>query len=66
MADTQGIVTELLPNALYRVKLDGDRQILAHVPGGLRRNFVRIVQGDRVLVELARNDLGRGRITRKL
>jgi translation initiation factor IF-1 len=56
----------LLPNALYRVELDTRHRILAHTVSGLRRNFVRLVVGDRVLVELAPHDQGRGRIVRRL
>ena len=59
-----GVVLELLPNALFRVELDAGRRILAHATGSVRRNFVRIVEGDRVRVVLAPNDPGRGRITR--
>ena len=61
-----GTVAEERPAAIYAVVLDGRRQVLAHLAGTLQRNFVRLVPGDRVEVELAPNDPGRGRIVRKL
>jgi translation initiation factor IF-1 len=64
--DTVGIVREVLPHAMYRVELDNRHSILAHAPGGPGRNFVRIVVGDRVRLELSPVDLSRGRITKKL
>jgi translation initiation factor IF-1 len=62
---TEGTVIEALPSALYRVEIDGHR-ITAHIGGGLERNFIRILVGDRVIVELVPRDLTRGRIVRKL
>jgi translation initiation factor IF-1 len=57
-------VLETLPNALFRVELeDSQHQVLAHVSGKMRKNFIRILPGDRVLVELSPYDLNRGRIT---
>ena len=64
--EAPGIVVELLPSALYRVELDGGHTIVAHVTGSPQRNFVRLIAGDRVAVEVAPNDRGRGRIVRKL
>ena len=61
----EGLVIEALPSALYRVEVDGHR-ITAHIGGGLGRNFVRVLVGDRVAIELAEKDLTRGRIVRKL
>ena len=61
---TIGVVVELLPSALYRVEIDGRHRITAHIGGGLDRNFVRVLVGDRVEVELTQQDLTRGRITR--
>ena len=61
-----GIVMEQLPSGLYTVEVDGTRRITAHVGGGIERNFVRLLIGDRVAVELATRDLTRGRIIRKL
>ena len=59
----EGVVTELLPNATFRVKLDNDHEILAHTSGRMRKNRIRVLQGDRVLVEMTPYDLTRGRIT---
>ncbi|CDM66135.1 translation initiation factor IF-1 [Pyrinomonas methylaliphatogenes] len=57
-------VIETLPNAMFRVELeDSHHQVLAHVSGKMRKNFIRILPGDRVLVELSPYDLTRGRIT---
>ena len=61
-----GIVTEQLPSALYRVKLDGGGQVTAHVADRIDRNFVRVLVGDRVRVELSPAGNGRGRIVEKL
>ena len=61
-----GVVAAQLPSGLYQVELDGARKIMAHAGGGIGRNFVRLVVGDRVEVELAPRDLTRGRIVRKL
>ena len=60
----EGLVTEQLPSGLYRVDVDGAR-ITAHIGGGLDRNFVRVLIGDRVVVELTPRDLTRGRIVKK-
>ncbi len=59
-------MVEERPAAIYAVKLDSGQMVLAHVVGAVKRNFVRLVAGDRVEVELAPRDPGRGRITRKL
>lgn len=56
---------EALPSALYRVEIDAQHRITAHIGGGFERNFVRILIGDRVVVELTPRDLTRGRIIRK-
>jgi translation initiation factor IF-1 len=61
-----GVVAAQLPSGLYEVELDGARKITAHVGGGSERNFVRLIVGDRVQVELVPRDLTRGRILRKL
>jgi translation initiation factor IF-1 len=61
--EVTGVVLESLPNAMFRVELDNKHQILAHVSGKMRKNFIRILTGDRVLVELSPYDLSRGRIT---
>jgi len=61
--EVAGMVLEALPNAMFKVELDTKQQVLAHVSGRMRRNFIRILTGDRVLVELSPYDLTRGRIT---
>ncbi len=58
-----GIVTELLPNAMFRVKLDKDHEILAHTAGKMRKHRIRVLAGDRVTVEMTPYDLTKGRIT---
>lgn len=61
--EIEGIVVEVLPNAMFKVKLENDHEILAHISGKLRMNFIKIVQGDKVTVEMSPYDLTRGRIT---
>ncbi len=61
--EMQGTVMEPLPNAMFRVELDNGHKVLAHVSGKIRMNFIRILSGDRVTVELSPYDLSRGRIT---
>ncbi len=58
-----GVVSELLPNAMFRVKLDNDHTILAHTSGKMRKNRIRVLAGDRVTVEMTPYDLSKGRIT---
>jgi translation initiation factor IF-1 len=57
-----GTVIETLPNAMFRVELENKHRILAHISGRMRKNFIRILPGDRVAVELSPYDLSRGRI----
>ena len=61
--EVTGVVLESLPNAMFRVELENRYQVLAHVSGKMRKNFIRILTGDRVLIELSPYDLTRGRIT---
>jgi translation initiation factor IF-1 len=61
--EVEGVVKEPLPNAMFRVQLANGHEVLAHVSGKIRLNFIRITPGDRVLVELSPYDLQRGRIT---
>jgi len=61
----EGVVRESLPNELYRVEIQGGGRVLAHVTGKMRLNFVRILPGDRVTVEMSPLDRGRGRIVFK-
>ena len=58
-----GVITDTLPNAMFKVRLENGHEILAHVSGKMRMNFIRILQGDRVTVELSPYDLEKGRIT---
>jgi translation initiation factor IF-1 len=64
--EVEGVVEAQLPSGLYRVEIDGSHRVTAHVGGGPGRNFVRLLVGDRVVIELAARDLTRGRIVRKL
>lgn len=61
--EVQGTVIEPLPNAMFRVELENGHKVLAHVSGKMRMNFIRILPGDKVTVELSPYDLSRGRIT---
>ncbi|MBM3945664.1 MAG: translation initiation factor IF-1 [SAR202 cluster bacterium] len=61
--EVEGVVTEALPNASFRVKLANGHQVMAYVSGKIRMHFIRVLPGDRVLVELSPYDLTRGRIT---
>lgn len=63
LIEFSGIVTELLPNATFRVKLDNEHVILAHTSGRMRKNRIRVLAGDRVTVEMTPYDLTKGRIT---
>lgn len=61
--EVEGVVVEALPNARFKVKLENEHIVLAHVSGKMRMNFIRILPGDRVTLELTPYDLNRGRIT---
>ncbi|CUH95173.1 hypothetical protein P22_1243 [Propionispora sp. 2/2-37] len=61
--EVEGTVVEALPNAMFQVELENGHVVLAHVSGKIRMNFIRILPGDRVTVELTPYDLKRGRIT---
>ncbi|MDO8689327.1 MAG: translation initiation factor IF-1 [Dehalococcoidia bacterium] len=64
--EVEGTILEALPNAMFRVELANGHRVLAHVSGKIRLNFIRILPGDRVLVELSPYDLTRGRITYRM
>ena len=64
--EVEGTVVEALPNAMFRVELANRHRVLAHVSGKIRLHFIRILPGDRVLVELSPYDLTRGRITYRM
>jgi translation initiation factor IF-1 len=61
--ELEGIVTETLPNALFRVKLENGHVILAHISGKMRMHYIKIIPGDRVSLEMTPYDLTKGRIT---
>jgi len=63
LIEFNGVVAELLPNAMFRVKLDNDHTILAHTSGKMRKNRILVLAGDRVTVEMTPYDLSKGRIT---
>ncbi|HUV45264.1 MAG: translation initiation factor IF-1 [Dehalococcoidia bacterium] len=64
--EVEGVVTEALPNAMFRVELPNGHKVLAHISGRLRVHYIRVLPGDRVLIELSPYDLTRGRITYRL
>jgi len=61
--EVEGIVSDALPNAMFKVKLENGHEVLAHISGKLRQNYIKILPGDRVTLELSPYDLSRGRIT---
>jgi len=63
LLEFQGIIVELLPNAMFRVRLDNEHEILAHTAGKMRKHRIRVLAGDRVTVEMTPYDLSKGRIT---
>ena len=64
--EIEGTILESMPNAMFRVKLEIGHEILAHISGKIRKNFIRILPGDRVKVEMTPYDLSKGRITFRL
>tara|TARA_B100000508_G_C11295140_1_gene197102 strand:+ start:237 stop:455 length:219 start_codon:yes stop_codon:yes gene_type:complete len=62
LLEFKGVVTEILPNAMFRVKLENDHEILAHAAGKMRKFRIRVLQGDTVVVEMTPYDLSKGRI----
>ncbi|MCB9964259.1 MAG: translation initiation factor IF-1 [Rhodospirillales bacterium] len=62
LIEFKGIVSEVLPNAMFRVKLENDHEILAHSAGKMRKNRIRVLAGDKVVVEMTPYDLTKGRI----
>ena len=61
--EMEGTVVDTLPNTMFRVKLDNGHKLIAHISGKMRKNYIRILTGDRVKVELTPYDLSKGRIT---
>ncbi len=66
LIEMEGTVTDSLPNAMFRVKLDNDFEVLTHLAGKLKKNYIKVLPGDRVKVELTPYDLTKGRITFRL
>ena len=64
--EVEGIVAEALPNAMFRVELPNGHKVLAHISGKIRVHYIKILPGDKVLIELSPYDLNRGRITYRL
>jgi translation initiation factor IF-1 len=64
--EVEGTVIEALPNAMFRVELPNKHQVLAHISGKIRMHYIRVLPGDKVLIELSPYDLTRGRITYRL
>jgi translation initiation factor IF-1 len=62
LLEFEGTVTELLPNATFRVRLDNNHEVIAHTAGKMRKNRIRVLAGDRVMVEMTPYDLSKGRI----
>ncbi len=61
--EIEGHVSEVLPNATFRVELENGHEVLAHLSGKMRQNYIRVLEGDRVKCELSPYDLSRGRVT---
>jgi translation initiation factor IF-1 len=61
--EVEGVVLEALPNAMFRAELANGHKVLAHISGKIRMNYIRVLPGDKVLIELSPYDLSRGRIT---
>ena len=66
MLEFPGVVKELLPNATFRVELENGHEIIAHISGRMRKNYIRILTGDKVKIEMTPYDLSKGRITYRM
>jgi translation initiation factor IF-1 len=64
--ETEGVIVEKLPNATFRVKLKTGKEIIAHISGKMRMNFIKLVVGDKVKIEISKYDLTKGRVTYRL
>ncbi|MFH1175684.1 MAG: translation initiation factor IF-1 [bacterium] len=62
----KGVVLENLPSTIFKVKLENDQEILAHISGRMRMNYIKLLPGDKVIIEMSPYDLTRGRITQRL
>ena len=65
IVSVEGVVLETLPNAVFKIKIEGDHIVLGHVSGKMRMNYIRILPGDKVVIELSPYDLTKGRIVRR-
>lgn len=65
IVSVEGVVLETLPNAVFKIKIEGDHIVLGHVSGKMRMNYIRILPGDKVIIELSPYDLTKGRIVRR-
>jgi len=65
IVSVEGVVLETLPNAVFKIKIEGGHTVLGHVSGKMRMNYIRILPGDKVVVELSPYDLSKGRIVRR-
>ena len=63
MSEVEGTVIEALPNAMFQVEITGGHKVLAHISGRLRKNFIKILPGDKVTLQMSPYDLSKGRIT---
>jgi len=62
----EGVIEEALPNTTFKVKLENDHEVLAHISGRMRVNYIRLLPGDRVILEMSPYDLTKGRITKRI
>lgn len=62
----EGVIVESLPNTTFRVKLESDHEVLAHISGRMRVNYIRLLPGDRVILEMSPYDLNKGRIVQRI
>ncbi|MCE5223865.1 translation initiation factor IF-1 [bacterium] len=64
--ETEGVIIEKLPNAMFKVRLKNGKELLAHISGKMRMNFIKLVVGDKVRIEISKYDLEKGRITYRI
>ncbi len=64
--ETEGVIIEKLPNAMFKVRLKNSKELLAHISGKMRMNFIKLVVGDKVRIEISKYDLEKGRITYRI
>ena len=62
----EGVIEEALPNTTFKVKLENDHEVLAHISGRMRVNYIRLLPGDKVILEMSPYDLTKGRITKRI